>query len=475
MQSVRQNAFLVLVAVFLAGPVIAAQAVEKSISLDYIMTNREPSTTVNAARLRYDAARISAEAAAVGADPGFSITPTAKLSGDEGETDPNKATVTASFGLTVPLGLTAEQRSRAMSALERVSTLDAALAEAQLKDIQEIVGLYHTAYLAQRELEVGQLELEAIRLQRESDRVRFERGDLRFSDFLRSENDFSNAEADVASASAELREAVLKLSVATGMRVDLLGALAAPPLIYESNGPSQDLSELGGTSVGYSLDSSLLSRYYGLQAAERETEQRPSFFSFAQARASLDYMDHAASVSLNPASRILGLSYTPEGIVLRDDAESSSTGSGGSGSSDSDWSLTLSVSFALSPARVETHDYESRQLAVEQARLELADEEQRIEDIRRAAELEMLKTNETVQSFIAAVERAEINLEMVLAQDRAQRALPVDVRAAEAALERALLGLERIELLRDQKFLERFVPTSDSLRILSAPATWRTE
>ena len=480
MHSVRRTAFSVFTAVFLVGAVMAAQAVEEPITLDYIMSNRSTSNTVESARLRYEAARVSAESAGMGTDPGFTITPTTKLSGDEDDTDPRKATVTASLGLTVPLGLSADQRARAISALERLETASAALAEAEVKDIRELIRLYQLAYLAQREIEVGGLELEAARLQLESDRARFERGDLRFSDFLRSENEFSDTESDLSSAGATWREAVRTLSTATGIEMDSARSFAAPPRLYDAKGAedignTELLDGRPGSPAAYSPDSVLMSRYFALQEAEREAAQRPSFLSFTQARASLDYLDHSASASFNPVSRVLGLGYTPEGLVLRDDTSSGSTGSGGSGSSDLDWSLSVSVSFSLSPSRVERYDYHATQLAVEQARVALADAEVQAAEDKRQAELELVKLNESVQSFAAAVERAEINLSMVRARELAQQTRPVDVQAAEAALERALLGLERAELLRDQKLLERILPSSDALQILSSPLSWRME
>ena len=509
MHSVRRTAFSVFAVMFLVGAVISAQAVEEPITLSSIMSNRTISSTVESARLRYETALIAATSAGVGTDPGFTVSPTTKLSGDEGDTDPQKATLTASFGLTVPLGLNTDQRARAISAIESLEIAAAALSEAELQEIRDVVRLYQLAYLAQREREVGQLELEAARLHLQSERARFEQGDLRFSDFLRSENEFSETEAEAAVAGATLREAVLNLSTATGIDLDPDRPFAPPPRLYDpkdgaEHADGEDGAEHadgadgedgaehahgadgdGGTSQWFNgehhssaadyLDAVLMSRHFAVQEAEREAATRPSFLSFTQARASLDYLDHSASASFNPASRLLGLSYTPEGIVLRDDLPSGSTGSGGSGSSDSDWSLSISVSFALSPSRVETYDHQAAQLAVEQARLALADEQLRAADEKREAELELLKAAEAVQSLAAAVERAEINLAMVRAREVVQQTRPADVRAAEAALERALLSLERAELLRDQKFLELVVPSSDALRILSLPATWRIE
>lgn len=480
MHSVRRTTFSVFTAIFLVGAVVAAQAVEEPITLNYIMNNRTISSTVESARLGYETALISADSAGVGTDPGFTISPTTKLSGDEGDTDPNKATLTASFGLTVPLGLSTEQRARAISALERLEISAAALAEAELKDIRDVVRLYQLAYLAQRELEVGQLELEAARLQLESERALFEQGDLRFSDFLRSENEFSDTEADLAAAGATWREAVLNLFTASGIDVDPVRSLAPPPRLYQDTDDTEYTELFDGgldSSAAYFPDAVLMSRYLALQEAEREAAQKPSFLSFTQARASLEYLDHSASASFSPVSRVLGLSYTPEGVVLRDDIPSGSTGSGGSASSDSDsdWAMSISVSFSLSPSRVERYDYRSTQLAVEQARLALVDAELQAAEERRESELELSQASVALQSLVAAVERAEINLSIVRARELAQQVRPADVRAAEAALERSLLNVERAELVRDQTFLEQVLPSSDALRILNSPVIWRSE
>ena len=472
MQSVRQTAILGFTAFFFVFAVPSAQAGEESITLDYVMTNRAVSATVESGQLRYETARNAASAAGIGTDPALTISPTTKLSGDEGDPDPTKATVTASFGLSIPLGLTEDQHRRATSALERLETAAAALAEAKLLDVQEVVRLYHVGYLAQREREVTRLELEAVRVQLDSERVRFEQGELRFSEFLQRENEFSDAEAELADAEASWRDAVRNLSVATSIQLSEVVSLAPPPLVYEKVGALHE-EQIG--SQDYPFGADLMGRYYTVLEAEREAAQTSTFLSLANVRASLDYLEHQTSVSFTPGSRILALSYTPEGVVLRDELQSSATGSGGSSTADPDWSLNISVGFTLSPSRVETYDYQTAQLAVEQAQLELAKEQQRVATETREADLLMARTLEAVESAAKAVERAEINLGVVLARDVVQQIRPAELRAAEAALQRALLSLERAELYRDQQFLERLMPSSDVLGILTLPVTWRTE
>lgn len=474
MHRTRQTAIFAFTFVFLAGTVVSLQAADAPVTLEYIMNNRTISVTVQSSQSRYEMAQVSAARAGVGSEPDFTITPTTKLSGGEGTPDPNKATLTASLGLTVPLGLTEDQRTRATTALEGVETAAAALAETELSDIREIVQLYHASYLAQREREVGELELEAARSQLESERARFERGELRFSDFVRSENEFADAEADLSAASAAWREAVLNLSVATGLDLSRVRSFEAPPLMYQD---STLLEDAHGSSADSYLDSNLLSRYFAVQESEREAALDPSFLSLTQVRASLDYLDHAASASFSPTSRLLGLSYTPEGVVLWDDTANSSTGSSGTGSSDSDpdWLLSISLSLALAPSQAERYEYQTAGLAVEQSRLALVNAELQAAEERRESELELSQASAALQSLVAAVERAEINLAIVRARELAQQVRPADVRAAEAALERSLLNVERAELLLDQKYLDRVVPSSDALRILRSPATWRTE
>ncbi|MCA1755746.1 MAG: hypothetical protein LC641_13830, partial [Spirochaeta sp.] len=249
-------------------------------------------------------------------------------------------------------------------------------------------------------------------------------------------------------------------------------SFAPPPLVYEKAGALHE-EQIG--SQDYAFGADLMGRYYTVLEAERQAAQTPTFLSLANVRASLDYLDHQTSVSFSPGSRILALSYTPEGVVLRDELQSSSTGSGSSSTADPDWSLNISVGFTLSPSRVETYDYQTAQLAVEQAQLELAKEQLRVATETRAANLSIARTLEAVESAAKAVERAEINLGVVLARDVVQQIRPAELRAAEAALQRAALSLERAELYRDQQFLERLMPSSDVLGILTLPVTWRTE
>ncbi|POR04320.1 hypothetical protein AU468_03185 [Alkalispirochaeta sphaeroplastigenens] len=440
----------------LAGIVPNLEAREPPLTLSCVLSQGVASAETVEAEAQYARAKLVAQRAQELPDISLTLSPLVKIQGDDDTSDPQKTQITSSIGLNLPFAPTTEQTIRAEEARDRVILERLRLEESRQQDMLRLVTLYHDAYLAQVEREIASLERDLARRRLDIEQARFERGEIRFIDFEQVSTDYVEKESSLLQATRIQGERIRELSAGSGIPEENLLLLQAPPLVYpgESGIIEALLGDTPGDSAAAATTSTVVAQRVVVQAREREARHLPPTTQFVQARIGFDYQDHSASVSLNPLSRVLGLGYTPAGLIMGDDEPSrGGRSSSGGSSSDYDWNLNLSVSFSLSLPRNTSYDREIAELSAETARLRLLEleraarekEEERKDDVRQA--LDLLKNSEL------ALARAQLNYEIATAREAAGRVISADVMAAGVALERARLNRERAQLQIDGSLL----------------------
>ncbi len=405
------------------------------LSMQDILRNTEITPDVRLTELRRDSTVLALERSSALPLPALNLTPAARASGGPEITDLGRISLAGSLALSVPFGLTTDQRDRIAELEDTLRVRDQELDAASRDTMLNLVRLYQTTWVQQSLLGVQEAERDVIRMQYNADVLRFERGEIALTTLLRSEQELTDAEAAVLRSRSELDVQMQRLELQTRLSIQE-DTLAPPPVfIYD---------HLAGQFDVRSVDLNLLQRQSAYESVLNLSDIQTNLFELSRVSASVSresvYGELGASLSGSPVPQSATLSYgTPDLLLFGESPQVR----------DATWNASLQITVSVRPDNTHEISVREQDVEIETARYQLLDAERRVDEAEQRVRTDLRRAVEAVHVAEAQLTRSIQTRETVEVQLQTGRATAIDVRVAEAAILRHQHLLDRALLERE--------------------------
>ncbi len=191
--------------------IIAGNSIS-ALTFNDVVSDLDKTYDVRSARLQMDQARKTVDLRKSSGDISFSLTPAVKTITENGGDFPGEIDYYGSSSITVPLGLSSEEKEMLSFANDSLNLSADNIKIAKMKAFAAIHNLYQNSWLLQEEKNVLELELDALKTQVTTLTEQYKNGNVSLSVLSAAEEDLQNKQEEVYQEVLKQRIALYELA-----------------------------------------------------------------------------------------------------------------------------------------------------------------------------------------------------------------------------------------------------------------------